>query len=115
MSQNRGKTKKYVQILSGLASDAQYPIKLIHEKVTGTSGKSGYEVRSPMPGSVFKVLVTEGQIVERGETVIILEAMKMESKIVAEKPGKVIEILIEKGQTVESNELMLLLQKIEDK
>ncbi|HJO93097.1 MAG TPA: biotin/lipoyl-containing protein [Victivallales bacterium] len=110
-----GKTKKYVQILSGLASDAQYPIKLIHEKVTGTSGKSGYEVRSPMPGSVFKVLVTEGQIVERGETVIILEAMKMESKIVAEKPGKVIEILIEKGQTVESNELMLLLQKIEDK
>jgi pyruvate carboxylase subunit B len=110
-----GKTKKYVQILSGLASDAQYPIKLIHEKGTGTSGRSGYEVRSPMPGSIFKVLVTEGQIIERGETVIILEAMKMESKIIAEKSGKVLEILIEKGQTVESNELMLLLQKTEDK
>ena len=110
-----GKAKKYIQILSGLASDAQYPLKMIHEKATGKGTNSGYEVRSPMPGSVFKVLVEEGQIVEQGETVIILEAMKMESKIVAEKHGKVIEILIEKSQTVEANELMVVLEKCDTK
>ena len=109
-----GKSKKYIQILSGQASDVQYPIKMIHEKAAVSGSKSGYEVRSPMPGSVFKVLVEEGQIIERGDNVLILEAMKMESKIAADKRGKVIEILIEKGQTVEANELMIVLEKSEE-
>jgi biotin carboxyl carrier protein len=59
-----------------------------------------YAVRAPLPGTVNDIKVTVGQEVKQGETLVTLEAMKMENNIDAEHGGKVLEIKVAKGDTV---------------
>ncbi|MBP7687077.1 MAG: biotin/lipoyl-binding protein [Thermoflexales bacterium] len=54
-----------------------------------------------MPGQVAKLLVSEGDAVERGQTLLILEAMKMEIKIAAPHAGRVVKVLVRQGQVVD--------------
>ncbi len=62
---------------------------------------------APMPGKVLEVQVEVGQVVEEGQTLMILEAMKMEHKIVSSKAGKVTSINFQAGDQVEQgNELL---------
>ena len=56
-------------------------------------------VRSPLPGTVNEVRVTVGQAIKKGETVVVLEAMKMENNIDADRDGKVKEVKVQKGDT----------------
>ena len=63
---------------------------------------AGEPVVSPMPGNILKILVTQGQQVNEGDVVMVLEAMKMENEIVASKTGTVAQILVTKGATVET-------------
>ncbi len=56
-----------------------------------------------MPGNILKILVSQGQQVKEGETLIILEAMKMENEIVATRAGSVAQIAVSKGQVVETD------------
>lgn len=56
---------------------------------------------SPMPGKIFKVLKEEGSEVKKGETILILEAMKMEHSIRADKDGKVKKIKFKVGELVQ--------------
>ena len=59
-------------------------------------------VRSPMPGRVVDVLVGEGDVVEAGQGVVIVEAMKMENELRASGPGVVREVHVRPGDAVES-------------
>ena len=61
---------------------------------------SGKSINSPLPGNIFKILVSVGQVVKRGEQIIIIESMKMENSITADKDGTVKAIYIEVGQSV---------------
>ena len=63
-----------------------------------SSGKSG--VKSPLPGVILDVKVNVGDTVQKGQTVIILEAMKMENNINADKDGKVTAVNVSKGESV---------------
>ncbi len=54
-----------------------------------------------MPGQVAKLLVTDGDAVERGQTLLILEAMKMEIKIAAPHAGRIARVLVRQGQVVD--------------
>ena len=63
---------------------------------------AGEVVKSPMPGNILKIQVTQGQQVKEGDVLIILEAMKMENEIVAPKSGSVAQIIVTKGQVVET-------------
>lgn len=63
---------------------------------------AGEQVKAPMPGNVLKIQVTQGQKVNEGDVIIILEAMKMENEIVASKAGTIAQILVTKGQVVET-------------
>lgn len=69
----------------------------------------GDGVRAPMPGTILKVVVTPGQTVKQGDTLVILEAMKMENEIVAPSDGVVNEILVQTNDRVQSNQLLLTL------
>lgn len=60
----------------------------------------GTPVKAPLPGIVTKILVSQGQKVKRGETVLILEAMKMENNIAAEADGTVSGIAVSAGDSV---------------
>ena len=69
----------------------------------------GYKVTSPLPGSVIKVLVSEGQDVKKGDTLLTLESMKMENAIMADRDGKVTKIAVTAGQTVMQEDLLIVL------
>ena len=62
-----------------------------------------------MPGNVLDVKVTVGQAVAAGETVVILEAMKMENEIPAPVAGTVTAILVQKGATVDTDAVLVTL------
>ncbi len=74
-----------------------------------TPAAAGAQVKSPLPGSVVKVCVNEGQDVKKGDTLLILESMKMENPILAEQDGKVAQIAVAAGQTVMQDDLLVVL------
>ena len=71
-----------------------------------TAGDGARELRAAMPGKVVAVLVEAGAKVERGQGILVIEAMKMENEIAAPRDGTVAEILVKPGQAVESGELL---------
>lgn len=74
------------------------------------SGSAGsVEVTSPMPGTILSVKVSVGQQVNKGDTVAVLEAMKMENEIPAPEAGVVASVNVQNGATVETGELLLTL------
>ena len=71
------------------------------------AGKSG--VKSPLPGVILDIKVKEGDEVKKGQTIIILEAMKMENSINADKDGKIAAINVSKGESVlEGTDLIII-------
>ena len=67
------------------------------------------EIKAPMPATVIKVLVEEGESVNSGDPVIVLEAMKMETEVKAHQSGKVVEIRAAQGASVASDEVLVVL------
>ena len=63
---------------------------------------AGEVVTSPMPGNILKINVAQGQHVNEGDVLIVLEAMKMENEISATKSGTVAQISVTKGAVVET-------------
>ncbi len=60
-----------------------------------------------MPGQITKVLVHEGDAVQRGQPLVVLEAMKMEIKIAAPHDGRVAKVLVEQGQVVDRGQTLI--------
>ena len=69
----------------------------------------GLRVTSPLPGSVIKVMVSVGQQVKRGDTLLTLESMKMENAVMAEQDGVVKQIAVTAGQNVMQEDLLVVL------
>src|SRR6266545_2672187 len=65
------------------------------------------ELAAPMPGQVRAVNVAEGESVTKGQTLLVLEAMKMEIRIQAPRAGKVMKLLVKQGQTVEREQILI--------
>ena len=63
---------------------------------------AGEVIKSPMPGNVLKILVSQGQQVKEGDVLLILEAMKMENEVVSTKAGTVAQIVVNQGAVVET-------------
>lgn len=73
------------------------------------AGGAAGAVRSPLPGVVLSVNTTVGASVKRGDVLLVLEAMKMENNIMADKDGTVSSILVNKGDSVlEGAELVVI-------
>ena len=70
---------------------------------------AGEVVKSPMPGNILKINVSQGQKVSEGDVLIVLEAMKMENEIVATKSGSVAQIAVSKGQVVETGSPLVVI------
>lgn len=64
------------------------------------------EVRAEMVANVWKVLVAEGDVVSDGDTLVILESMKMEIPVVAEVDGTVTKVAVTEGQVVQEGDLI---------
>lgn len=64
-------------------------------------------VGAPMPGLVLKVEVSQGQDVRRGDTLLVLEAMKMQTAIPAERDGRIVRVLCKADHVVDTGDLLV--------
>ena len=69
----------------------------------------GNKINSPLPGSVISVAVTEGQAVKKGDTLLVLESMKMENPILSDCDGTVTKIAVAAGQSVMQDDLLVVI------
>jgi biotin carboxyl carrier protein len=85
----------------------------IHPSVAKTSSPSAPKgvgtVKSPLPGVILEMFVKEGDEVKIGQILLVLEAMKMENNIEADKPGKVISIAKQKGDSVMEGDVLIVI------
>lgn len=74
-----------------------------------TNGAVSHEktIISPMPGKVVKVLLKEGDIVQKGDTVVIISAMKMESEYKSPANGIIKKVNVKEGETIEGNQILI--------
>jgi biotin carboxyl carrier protein len=70
-------------------------------------GLAAAEVIAPMPGKVLKVLVRDGDLVEAGQPLVVIEAMKMETTLAAESAAIVKRVRVEEGQTVDHGAVLI--------
>ncbi len=79
---------------------------------TGVKVSSAQDLTAPMPGKVLKVLVGNGEQVEEGQALLILEAMKMEYTIKALQTGKVIALSLQEGDQVDRGQVLLDIEPV---
>ena len=107
--------KSYVvRVTEGLGVTNIEPAKMNVPDITDANAKQAgdkgaTEVTAPLAGNVFTVNVNVGQVVSEGDTVLVLEAMKMETDIRANGSGKVAEIKVESGDAVKVGDVLLTL------
>lgn len=103
----------YSLVLRGVPFDVYVENERQHRLSSVKAAKSGEEgratLRAPMPGLVVQVDVGESDEVERGQRLLVLEAMKMENDIRAPRPGRVEKVLAIKGTTVEQGQPLVVL------
>ena len=119
-----------VQALDGDGGGTRWALGLVGERVeldvvdertrqiqalTGqrATPPSGGVVKAPMPGLVLRVEVQEGQRVEAGAGLVVVEAMKMENELRAGRPGVVARVHVKPGQTVDRGVPLVTLESVE--
>jgi len=85
----------------------QYDELLKQLGMDNAAGNKVQEVKAPMPGLVLQLMVVEGQEVSKGDSLLVLEAMKMENIIKSPAAGIVKRILVQKGDKVEKNGILI--------
>ena len=88
---------------------------LVEVEQTATSKKTpklvrkpvSHKVKAPLPGSIMKINVKPGDEVIKGQTLLVMEAMKMENNIQAEKEGTVADIKVKEGDSVLQDDILL--------
>ena len=79
-------------------------------RLSASAPSSGYAVKSPLPGTVLAVKVNVGDRVTTGQTLVVLEAMKMENNIDADRGGVVKEISVQQGATVMEGDNLIVIE-----
>ncbi len=70
-------------------------------------------VRAPMPAQVQAVNVAEGQVVEKGQTLLLLEAMKMEIRLAAPRQARILHLAVHEGQSIDRDQVLIELGDVE--
>jgi len=84
--------------------------KALLKKSAALGAEGVQDVKSSMPGKIVKVLVAEGDEVEQGQGLVIVEAMKMENEIKSPKAGSIKKVGVEEGETVEAGALLVVVE-----
>ena len=111
LSHNSNNPKEITILLNG--TEHKVTIKDTVDQMVDDMGLSAVEdatagdIMAPMPGLILDIMVSAGDNVTKGDSLLILEAMKMENVIKAEADGIVKSVLLAKGDTVEKNQLII--------
>ena len=68
------------------------------------------EIRAEMVANVWKIVVAEGDVVSDGDTLVILESMKMEIPVLTEQPGRVTELAVAEGDVIQEGDLIAVVE-----
>ncbi len=92
------------------AAEVRDPRSLRSRRATagGESGPS--KIKAPMPGKIVRVIVAEGDEVEAGQPLVVVEAMKMQNEIKATKKGKVTKIAVKEAAAVNAGDLLVIVE-----
>ncbi len=95
------KTHAKPQVVQAAAPQPAAPVAAAPKKAaTAATPGAGAKVVAPLPGTITDVVVKVGDTVKAGDTVVILEAMKMQNNIEADQAGTVTSVLVNRGDTV---------------
>ncbi|RMH01333.1 MAG: biotin/lipoyl-binding protein [Chloroflexi bacterium] len=83
--------------------------RLARARGTAVSVTGEAVIKSPMPGIIIKVPVAAGDVVKKGDTVVILESMKMENELKAPRDGVVKRVQTQQGASVEKNQVLVII------
>lgn len=95
-------TRKAPQVAAAAGSEVQ-------KAAPATTGGAGTKVTTPLPGTILDVFVNVGDKVKAGQTVVLLEAMKMENNIEADVEGTITEVKVRKGDSVLEGDVMVVI------
>jgi biotin carboxyl carrier protein len=94
----------------------EYEVSITDPKrLRGAGGQSGADsgraqVRAPMPGKVVRVLAEQGQQVEAGQGLVVVEAMKMQNELKSPKAGTLVDLRAEAGSTVNAGDVLAVVE-----
>ncbi len=96
------------RVLIGQVLDERAQLLLTRRAGT-TAGSGELSIKAPMPGLIVSISVSEGETVKQGQTVVVLESMKMQNELKSPREGVVQRISVQPGQSVEQNKLLITL------
>jgi biotin carboxyl carrier protein len=93
----------------------RFPVQVRDPRDAGSRSKTALgsgrqNIAAPMPGKVVRVLVKEGDHVEAGQGLVVVEAMKMQNEMKASRPGRVIRLNARPGKTIAAGETLVVLE-----
>ncbi|WP_339734557.1 biotin/lipoyl-containing protein [uncultured Sunxiuqinia sp.] len=106
---------KYEVVIQGEVKSTKTP-RLVRKPVVQQPGEGlikkqqsggGTTVKAPLPGTIFKINVAVGDQVKSGDKLLVMEAMKMENQILAEKDGQISVIKVKEGDAVLQDDVLL--------
>jgi biotin carboxyl carrier protein len=106
---------KYQVEIKGEVKSSKTP-KLVRKPIIQQPGEGqikkqqssgGTAVKAPLPGTIFKMLVAVGDEVKEGQNLLIMEAMKMENQVLAEKSGQVTAVKVKEGDAVLQDDVLI--------
>ena len=94
-----------------LSVEARHPLeKMLLQQAAGRAKPAGETITAPMPGAVVAIRVKRGDLVQPGQAVVVLEAMKMQNELAARSGGVVTDILIEEKAAVSAGQVLMRLK-----
>jgi len=79
-----------------------------HSRAAAGTGRQN--ISTPMPGKVVRLLVSEGDAVDAGQGLVVVEAMKMQNEMKASRAGRVVEVRVRDGETVGAGDTLVVLE-----
>ena len=92
------------------AAEVRDPRSLRSRKAAGAAGEGPQKITAPMPGKVVRILVKQGDAVEAGQGVLVVEAMKMQNEIKSPKKGTVQKIAVAEGGSVAAGDALAVIE-----
>ncbi len=92
-----------------LYGNVYHATRVRHRRKEHHAGESTNTLAATMPGQIISVLVSEGDEVERGQLLALMEAMKMELRVTAPHDGTVARVLVTEGEAVERGQTLIML------
>lgn len=106
---------EYELLVNGVSytMSVESPFSLQRQKILSRMNNESSTIRlkAPMPGKILEVLVKTGDAVKAGDTLVILEAMKMQNAILASTKGIIKKVLVKEGDTTSKSDLLIELEK----